>query len=60
MKSAKPHTLRLLHLEDSDLDHVLVLAHLNRGGLKLNATRIDSEAEFVAALRKPWDAIWSS
>ncbi len=59
MKSAKPHTLRLLHLEDSDLDHVLVLAHLHRGGLKVNATRIDSEAEFVAALRKPWDAIIS-
>jgi signal transduction histidine kinase len=59
MKSAKPHTLRLLHLEDSDLDHVLVLAHLQRGGLKVNATRVDSEAEFVAALRKPWDAIVS-
>ena len=59
MKSAKPDTLRLLHLEDSELDHQLVLAHVNRGGLKVQATRIESEAEFVAALRKPWDAIIS-
>jgi signal transduction histidine kinase len=59
MKSAKPKTLQLLHLEDSDLDHVLVLAHLNRGGLKVQATRIDSEAEFIAALRQDWDAIIS-
>jgi signal transduction histidine kinase len=59
MKSPKLHTLRLLHLEDSDLDHVLVLAHLHRGGVKVQATRIDSEAEFVAALSQDWDAIVS-
>ena len=59
MKSAKSHPVRLLHLEDSDLDHVLVLAHLHRGGLKVQATRVDSEAEFVAALSRDWDAIVS-
>ncbi|MDH5538344.1 MAG: histidine kinase [Rhizobacter sp.] len=59
MKATKVQSLRLLHLEDSDLDHVLVLAHLHRGGLKVQATRVDSEAEFVAALRQDWDAIVS-
>ncbi len=59
MKSAKSHPVHLLHLEDSDLDHELVLAHLHRGGLKVQATRIDSEAEFVAALSQDWDAIVS-
>ncbi len=59
MKSPKPKPLRLLHLEDSDLDHLLVLAHLNRGDLKVQATRIDSETEFVAALSQDWDAIIS-
>jgi signal transduction histidine kinase len=57
MKNPKPHLLRLLHLEDSDLDHVLVLAHLHRGGLRVQATRVDSEAQFVAALQKDWDAL---
>jgi signal transduction histidine kinase len=59
MKAVKPRTLRLLHLEDSDLDHMLMLAHLQRGGLAVQATRIDSEAEFMAALQQPWDAIVS-
>ena len=59
MKSPKLKPLRLLHLEDSDLDHLLVLAHLNRGELKVEATRIDSETEFVAALSQDWDAIIS-
>ena len=36
--------LRLLHLEDSELDHALTLAHLKRGGLCVEAKRVDSEA----------------
>jgi len=54
-----PRELRLLHLEDSELDHQLMLAHLTRGGLKGRVTRIDSEAEFRAALEEHWDAIIS-
>lgn len=50
---------KILHLEDSRLDHELVLAHLVRGGLAVRVTRIDSEAEFLAALAQPWDAIIS-
>jgi signal transduction histidine kinase len=51
--------LRVLHLEDSELDHQLTLAHLLRGGLRVVLRRIDSEAEFLAALDDDWDAIIS-
>jgi len=51
--------LRLLHLEDSELDHELTLAHLRRGGLTVEARRIDSEAEFLRALAERWDVIVS-
>lgn len=51
--------LRVLHLEDSEFDHELMLAHLARGGLRVRARRIDSEAEFLAALGRGWDAILS-
>ncbi len=51
--------LRVLHLEDSEFDHELMLAHLQRGGLRVRARRIDSESEFLAALGRGWDAILS-
>ena len=52
-------TLRLLHLEDSELDHVLMLAQVRRGGLSVEVRRVDSEAEFLRALEQPWDVIVS-
>ena len=64
-RSAYPPTgiereLWLLHLEDSELDHELTLAHLARGGLRARVRRIDSEAEFLGALdERDWDAIIS-
>ena len=51
--------LRVLHLEDSELDHELALAHLLRGGLNVRAQRVDGRAEFEAALGQRWDAIVS-
>src|SRR6188474_3727371 len=39
--------LRLLHLEDSELDHHLTLAHLRRGGLDVDAVRTDSEYQLL-------------
>ncbi|MEO5696309.1 MAG: response regulator [Burkholderiaceae bacterium] len=52
--------LQILHLEDSELDHELTLAHLARGGVRAKVRRIDSEAEFLAALDdRGWDAIIS-
>ena len=56
---AADHRLRLLHLEDSELDHELTLAHLQRGGLHVSSRRVDNEADFLLALDEPWDAIVS-
>ena len=52
---ARRAELRVLHLEDSELDHDLTLAHLARGGLKAHVRRIDSEVEFLAALDDDWE-----
>ena len=51
--------LRILHLEDSALDHELMLAHLRRGGLRAQVRRIDSEADYLACLKQPWDVVVS-
>jgi len=53
------HPLRVLHLEDSPLDHELALAHLHRGGLDVRSLRVDSEAAFLAALEQDWDVVLS-
>ncbi|MEO8154797.1 MAG: response regulator [Rhizobacter sp.] len=53
--------LRVLHLEDSELDHQLVLAHLRRSGVLAEVVRVDSEAEFLQAIEpeQDWDAVIS-
>jgi signal transduction histidine kinase len=53
--------LRLLHLEDSESDHELTLAHLLHGGLQIDALRVDTEFQFISALEPstPWDVIVS-
>jgi FixJ family two-component response regulator len=51
--------LRLLHLEDSEIDHELTLAHLRRSGMEVDAVRVDSEADFLRALDHPWDVVVS-
>ena len=51
--------LRVLHIEDSELDHELMLAHLRRGGLQVSTRRVESEAEFRAALQQDWDVVLS-
>jgi signal transduction histidine kinase len=52
-------TLRVLHIEDSDLDHDLAMAHLQRAGLDLQTLRIESRAEFEAELEGAWDVVLS-
>ena len=42
--------LRMLHLEDSEPDHDLAMAHLARAGLATEVLRVDSEAAFRDAL----------
>ena len=51
--------LRVLHIEDSELDHDLALAYLRRGGLQVDTRRVDTEAAFREALAEPWDAVLS-
>jgi len=51
--------LRILHVEDSELDHQLILAQLRRGGLDLEVRRVDTLTEVAQALTEPWDAIVS-
>jgi signal transduction histidine kinase len=54
-----PRPLRVLHLEDSEVDHELVQAHLRAGGVPAEVHRIDSEAAFIAALDADWDVVLS-
>jgi len=53
------HALRVLHLEDSELDHELMLTHLRRGGLEVRSLRVDSEPAFLEALEQDWDVVLS-
>ena len=57
--STRDRTLRVLHLEDSELDHELAMAHLKRGGLQVDSERVDSEEAFLDALGGHWDAVIS-
>jgi signal transduction histidine kinase len=57
--TANGRPLRVLHIEDSELDHELMLAHLRRGGLEVSTMRVESEAEFRAALASDWDVVLS-
>lgn len=54
---ATPMRLRVLHLEDSELDHELTLAHLQRGGIAPDTLRVETEAEYRAALSRTWDVV---
>jgi signal transduction histidine kinase len=52
-------SLRVLHLEDSEVDHALVAAMLARDGRSLAVLRVDSESAFRAALEEDWDVVLS-
>lgn len=53
--------LRVLHLEDSELDHQLMVAHIRRDGLQAESMRVDSEAAFLQAIHDEpgWDVVVS-
>jgi signal transduction histidine kinase len=57
--SSADRRLRVLHVEDSELDHQLILAQLRRAGLDLEVQRVDTLAEVAQALGEDWDAIIS-
>ncbi|MFN9748907.1 MAG: response regulator [Burkholderiales bacterium] len=45
--------LKVLHLEDSELDHELVCAHLIRDGLTVDIIRVDNESDFLGVIDDP-------
>jgi len=49
--------LRILHLEDSELDHQLVCRALQREGLAFHIQRVDTLEDFAAQLQQPCDLI---
>lgn len=53
--------LRLLLVEDSDLDAAHLLLELRRGGFELETTRVETREDFERELRSgtPWDVIIS-
>jgi signal transduction histidine kinase len=51
--------LRLLHLEDAEPDHALAMLQLQRAGLRVQAQRVETRAEFAQALHQPWDLVLS-
>ncbi len=51
--------LQILHLEDSEDDHALVVLQLHRSGLAAQLHRVDTLGAFEAALNGSWDAILS-
>jgi signal transduction histidine kinase len=55
----RSRSLRVLHIEDSELDHELAMAHLRRGGAEVSVRRVDNEPDFRAALSERWDVILS-
>lgn len=54
-----PVRLRVLHLEDNEGDHDLVVIHLHRGGIRAEIERVETEAAFSEALTEEWDLILS-
>ena len=56
-----PHeVLRVLHLEDAEVDHQLACAQLKRAGFDVQAVRVDTEDGFRQALAGgPWDVVLS-
>ncbi len=52
-----PTALRVLHVEDSELDHLMMQALLEQAGLQVTWLRVETLAAFVEALEQDWDAI---
>jgi signal transduction histidine kinase len=59
VQSPAQRPLRVLFIEDSELDHMLTLTQLRRGGVEAETLRIESAAEFERELRGDWDVILS-
>jgi signal transduction histidine kinase len=52
--------LRVLHLEDAEVDHQMACAHLRRAGFEVQAVRVETEEQFRDALaHQTWDLVLS-
>lgn len=51
--------LRVLFVEDSEDDCLLLRHELRHGGFDVEQLRVETEAEMLEALRRPWDVILS-
>ena len=49
--ASRDRVFRVLHLEDSELDHELLLAHLARGGIIAHTRRVESELDVPRGAR---------
>lgn len=59
-QDSEQKNLRVLHLEDSDEDHALVVAYLRKGGITGHVERIETADELLLALNQSdWDLILS-
>jgi signal transduction histidine kinase len=59
-EAVTPKPLRVLHVEDSDDDSLLVMRELRRGGFDPSCERVDTQGAFKTALRgRDWDVIIS-
>ena len=56
---ARDRVYRVLHLEDSELDHELLAAHLVRGGVNAQIRRVETAQAFLEAIGDPWDVVVS-
>ena len=58
--AAASTVLSLLHLEDSEADHELAMAYLQRAGHRVQSCRVDTEADYRSALaQRDWDVVLS-
>lgn len=57
LSATSTQVLRLLHIEDSELDHELMKAQLAAAGQRATWRRVESQPDFMAALDEPWDAV---
>ena len=58
-ESPAQRPLRVLFIEDSELDHMLTVTQLRRDGVEAETLRIETAAEFGQALGDEWDVILS-
>jgi len=51
--------LRVLSIEDNPDDYAMLVRHLQRGGYVVAAHRVETREALIAALREPWDIVFS-